>query len=317
MKVQFKKINFRDATLSVIETSDEALDSYRSQGYRVTLRQLYYYFIRTDLFPSDWIDPVYNAEKGLPPDTKNTLKNYKRFGDLISDARLAGLLDWDMIEDRGRQPKKASEFSSLADLIDAAIASYRLPRWEGQDTYAELWVEKDALAGILEPLTREFHATLMVNKGYSSQSAMYEAAKRFIREADAGTGLRRRCVLFYLGDHDPSGMDMVRDIGSRLRLFGADVEVQKIGITMEQIRRFRCPPNPAKVTDPRAKDYIAQFGRQSWEVDAIPIPELNQLVRVAFKSIIDSKLMETFIAREELDKKKLLALAKRNSRSGR
>jgi hypothetical protein len=323
MKRAFKDINFRKATLALIERADQALDEYRAQGLRVTLRQLYYHFIANDLFPSDWIDASYNAKNGLPPDTKNTVKNYKSFGNIISEARLAGLLDWDAIEDRGRQPKQASEFADLPELIQAAISSYRLPRWKTQETYAELWVEKDALAGVLEPLTREVHATLMVNKGYSSQSAMFEAAKRFMARSNqdpGGDGYDRddsydpdlptkECVLFYLGDHDPSGMDMVRDIQERLALFGADVQVVKIGLTIEQIRQYKCPPNPAKVNDPRAAKYIAEFGRESWEVDALEVKVLRAIVRSAFASVIDKKAMAAIIEQEEEDKAKLLDLA--------
>jgi hypothetical protein len=253
----------------------------------------------------------------------------------VSDARLAGLIDWDAIEDRVRQPRRANEYESLKDLTDAALRSYRLPRWKGQDTYAELWVEKDALAGVLEPLARKFHVTLMVNRGYSSQSAMFEASQRFIaacesagvgdgpededqpadiayRDGNAETGgqeidLVRRPVLFYLGDHDPSGEDMVRDVRDRLSMFGIDVDVQKIALTMAQVKRYNPPPNPAKVTDSRAAGYIAKFGDSSWEVDALPPNVLSQIVTSSFRSIIDQEKMDEIIEKEESDKKRLTA----------
>lgn len=329
MKHQYKIVKFRAAAKDLIEVADDVLTEYRRQGYRVTLRQLYYHFIANDLFPADWIDAEYNAKNGLPADTKNTVKNYKSFGDLISNARLAGLLDWDVIEDRGRQPKQHAEFDGLSDLVDAAIQSYRLPRNADQDVYAELWVEKDALAGVLLPLAYEFHTVLMVNKGYSSQSAMHESAQRFIRNAnlhpldadgnemdgyDMDEEFRhydpekesKEAVLFYLGDFDPSGEDMVRDIQDRLRMFGANVRVQKVALTMEQIRRYNPPPNPAKVSDPRAKEYIRQHGTKSWEVDALEPAVLQQVIRAAFRSVLDMDLMADVMAQEEKDKKRLL-----------
>jgi hypothetical protein len=195
-------------------------------------------------------------------------------------------------------PRSPSEFANLDELVEAALAAYRLPRWKTQKVYAELWVEKDALAGVLEPLAREYHVTLMVNRGYSSQSAMYESALRFRRAKKPG-------VLFYLGDHDPSGEDMVRDIRDRLDLFGADVEVQKIALTMDQVQEHDPPPNPAKLTDPRATGYVALHGDESWEVDALPPNVLADIVRTAFRSVVNVAAMNRVKRQEASDKTRL------------
>jgi hypothetical protein len=163
--------------------------------------------------------------------------------------------------------------------------------------------EKDALSGVLRPLAREFHVTMMVNIGYSSQSAMYDSASRFMAASDAG----KECKLFYLGDHDPSGEDMVRDIRDRLEMFGATVEVEKIGLTMAQVERYNPPPNPAKLTDPRSAEYVDKHGAVSWEVDALPPEVLNRLVRGSITEIVDGKKMDEIKRREEADKRRLLA----------
>lgn len=225
--VQFKSIAFRQESLALINHCSAIIDDYLGQGLRLTLRQLYYQLVTKNLL-------------------ENKERSYKNLGNLVSDARLAGMLDWDAIEDRVRVPRSPSEFTGLRELADAALATYRLPRWADQEAYVELWVEKDALAGVLEPLASENHVTLMVNRGYSSQSAMYEAGARFQEHPG------KKLILFYLGDHDPSGEDMVRDIRVRLDLFGAPVDVQKIALTMAQIEHYRPPPNPAKMSDSRA-----------------------------------------------------------------
>lgn len=278
---KFKEINFRPASLSLIEKCNEIIADYQEQDLRLTLRQLYYQLVSRNVIP-------------------NVERSYKNLGSLLNDARLAGLVDWDSIEDRVRQPRRASEWESITSLVEAALYSFRLPRWEGQDFYAELWVEKDALAGVLEPLANEFHVTLMVNRGYSSASAMYESAQRFI--ARGGSEGSR---LFYLGDHDPSGEDMVRDVRDRLEMFGADVRVKKLALTMDQVDEYRPPPNPAKMSDSRAAGYVEKFGRQSWEVDALPPQVLSQIIREAFEEIIDREKMDEVIAREEMGKAKL------------
>jgi hypothetical protein len=298
VKQKFLELRIGPEKRAIIDTANQVIANYRNQGLTLTLRQLYYQYIARDLFPASWIDPEYNAKQGLDPTTKNTVKNYKKLGTVISDGRLAGLIDWDAIEDRGRQPRLPVEWESIDQLMEGALAAYRLPRWKGQKNYVELWVEKDALSGVLQPLARQFHVTLMVNKGYSSQSAMHESSERFIAAEDDG----RHSVLFYLGDHDPSGEDMVRDIQDRLRTFGSAVIVEKLAITMPQIRQYNPPPNPAKMSDSRAEKYVAEHGDESWEVDALPPEVLNGIIRTAFTEVLDDELMDEVKADEEKDK---------------
>lgn len=262
-----------------IALCNDIIRDYLDQGLRLTLRQLYYQLVTRNAI-------------------ENVEREYKKLSSLVSDARLAGKMDWDAIEDRIRQPRSPNEFTGLDDLVEAALASYRLPRWRGQSVYAELWVEKDALAGVLEPLASTFHVTMMVNRGYSSQSAMFESAKRFILSGKPG-------LLFYLGDHDPSGEDMVRDIQDRLDMFLADVAVEKIALTMQQVEQYQPPPNPAKLTDPRSSGYISQHGRESWEVDALPPNVLTEIIRRAFNRIINKRKMNAIKAQEQEDTAKL------------
>ena len=284
----FKEINFRAESVAMIALCDRVIAQYQAQGFRLTLRQLYYQLVTRNVI-------------------KNTEREYKRIGALLSDARLAGLIDWDAIEDRVRIPRVPTEFENLRDLVEAAVRSYRLPRWRDQEHYVELWVEKDALAGVLQPLAREFHVTLMVNRGYSSQSAMYESGKRFQDAAEQG----KECTLFYLGDHDPSGEDMVRDVRDRLELFGVDLTVEKIALTMNQVRQYNPPPNPAKMSDSRASGYVALHGNESWEVDAIPPNVLQTLIRTAIDRLVDGTKLDVILDREQQDKQKLKAAVDR------
>ena len=282
MKIAYTDKKLRPATLRVVGIVNDVLSIYQAAGLRLTLRQLYYQLVVRNVIP-------------------NTERAYKSLGSVVSDARLVGLVDWDAIEDRIRIPRRPSEFRNLGELVYAALASYRLPRWGAQEWYVELWVEKDALSGVLAPLANEYHVTMMVNRGYSSQSAMHDAYRRFrLKERDG-----KRCKLFYLGDHDPSGEDMVRDIGDRLAMFGVNVEVEKLALTMEQIQQYAPPPNPAKTTDSRFAKYAEEFGSESWEVDALPPDVLDALIRDAFDGIVDTTAMEEIKAQEEEDKRLL------------
>lgn len=276
MKRAYQSRDFKPESLEKIQTANTIVAEYLRLGLRLTLRQLYYQFV---------------AHHDLP----NTERSYQNLGTLISGARLAGLLDWDAIEDRGRVADVPRQWRNIQSLVDVAIEQFRLPRWAEQDNYVELWVEKQALAGVLEPVAEDHHITLMVNKGYSSQSAMHESAQRFLRNARGHDA----CHLLYLGDHDPSGEDMVRDIHERLEMFGADVTVTKVALTMEQIEEHEPPPNPAKLSDSRAAKYVALHGAQSWEVDALDPETLVDIIKGHLDDLLDRDLMQEVIDRED------------------
>jgi hypothetical protein len=308
MKKTFEEYKPTGSTKKDLEYIIDIVDDYASQNLTLTLRQLYYQLVSKDLIA-------------------NNEKSYKRIGSIVSRARLGGILDWDAVEDRVRVPKMPPEFDSLDHLVETAFASYRLPRLKGQDTYVELWVEKDALAGVLAPIANKYHIALMVNRGYSSTSAMKEAGDR----------LRAKCVeigtnvahVLYLGDFDPSGEDMVRDVGDRLRLFANEgveednyerecmiegivhIDVTKIALTMPQIKKHQPPPNPAKLTDSRAREFVAKHGKQSWEVDALPPRALKHLIELELDSLIDMDKVQKIKDKEEADKKMLRAALKK------
>lgn len=316
MRVAYKAKRFREDKIKLLRACSSITRSYAEQGLRMTLRQLYYQLVSRDIIP-------------------NEEKSYKNLGTLVSDARLAGYIDWDLIEDRVRRPVQPPEFESLADLIEAAVRSYRLPRMARQPRYVELWVEKDALAGVLEPIAMQYHVTLMVNRGYSSQSAMYRAAGRIDRACrDEAGAVVRDAVVLYLGDLDPSGEDMVRDVEDRLNLFlsgGYNVEtkeeqespsgtrietyahivnltVEKLALTMGQVKEYNPPPNPAKLTDSRAAKFVAEHGYSSWEVDALPPTVLRQVIEDRFRALIDLDKVDEVKEREKADIERLRSI---------
>ena len=292
-KIRIKKpVNWQSKAQKLFEDANEILDDYQEQGYQVTLRQLHYQLVSKNFTP-------------------NTDGDYNRLSRVMREARNGGLVDWDMIVDRTRTATIPAEFKGIDDLLDAAINSYRKDRHVDQFAYVEVWTEKDALAGLLEPITRKYHVHLVVDRGYSSASAMFEAAKRFSIEADIGSKQPKNGHILYLGDHDPSGMDMIRDIRDRMSGFGignsdmCPLSIKRIAITEEQIEEYNAPPNHIKKTDTRASGYLEEHGEGSWEVDAIPPEALNQLLEQEIEKIIDMKKYNKIIKEEEEDKKEL------------
>lgn len=247
---------FRVAALSVVAAANQVIDEYIEQGYRLTLRQLYYQFVARDLIP-------------------NTQRDYKRLGGIVNDARLAGLIDWDAIEDRTRNLESLGHWRDPADIVGAAARSFRIDRWAEQLHRVEVWIEKEALAGVFERVCEDLRVPYLSCRGYTSQSEMWGAAQRLIRYHDGG----QAPVILHFGDHDPSGIDMTRDIEDRLTTFGCDVEVRRLALNMDQVEAYTPPPNPAKQTDSRFQSYIRSFGAESWELDALEPQVLADLVR--------------------------------------
>lgn len=266
MKQKFVDRNFSQESRALIVTANGIINEYRALGYRLSLRQLYYQLVARDYIP-------------------NTVQSYKRVGNIISDARDAGLVDWDAIEDRGRVPVLPSAWENPAEILRIAASQFRVDRWQGQNNYVEVMVEKDALSGILRPVCADLHVRLTANKGYSSSTAMYDAAQRY---ADAWSD-NRDLYLIYLGDHDPSGIDMTRDVRERLSLYGEQINIEtiRLALNMDQVETWNPPPNPAKETDSRIAGYRAEFGDTSWELDAVEPVALANLVRDQIQDLVD------------------------------
>lgn len=286
-KRQYKEINFRPDSLKLIKTINGVIDEYTAQGYDLTLRQVYYQLVARDYIP-------------------NNERSYKNTGELINNARLAGLIDWYAIQDRTRNLRKNSHWSSPTSIMESVLYSYAIDKRYDQPNYIEVWVEKDALIGIVQQISSKLDVPCFSCRGYVSASEMWAASQRFIMNED-----RERRIILHLGDHDPSGKDMTRDISERLELFGADVEVQRIALNWDQIEEFSPPPNPAKLSDSRAKSYIREFGNESWELDALEPSVLEQLIADEVDSLTDPLLLNQARVREN-DHKQELSLVKDN-----
>lgn len=292
---------FRANSLEIIADANRIINSYLRQGFKLTLRQLYYQFVARDYLPDSWIDPDYNLKNGLPPDTKNTIKNYKRLGDLINAGRLAGKIDWDAIEDRTRNLQSSAHWSSPHSIVRACASQYAVDMWEDQDAYLEVWVEKDALIGVLEGICTELDVPYFACRGYTSQSEMRGAAQRLLEQESDG----KETTIIHLGDHDPSGIDMSRDIQDRLDLFGSTATIRRIALTFDQVHEYDPPPNPAKTTDARYRNYADNYGEESWELDALEPCVIVDLIREAVESEIDHDAWQDALDRQDTGRDQL------------
>lgn len=286
MKICYREINFRPSSLRLIEQVNAIIHEYQEMGYSLTLRQVYYQLVARDVIP-------------------NNERSYKNLGSLISDGRMSGLIDWEAIEDRTRNLKKNSHWSSPGSIIYSAAHSFAYDKWEDQDNYVEVWVEKDALVGIVGQVCEEMDIPYFSCRGYVSQSEMWAAAQRL--EDMAGN---KNIHILHLGDHDPSGKDMSRDICDRLELFGVSVEFDRIALNYDQIEEYGPPPNPTKLSDSRATGYIAEYGYECWELDALRPDVIDALIRDKVTDLCDLDLLQAARDREEKSRETLNTVAR-------
>lgn len=276
----FVEKNFRPKTLAIIEKADEIIQDYAGQGYTLSLRQLYYQFVSRDLIP-------------------NSDREYKKLGAAINDARLAGLISWDSIEDRNRTPSLPYVQEDHEAIAESNRYSFSVDMWLNQPRRVEVWVEKDALSSVVGRACDRYRAPYLACKGYLSASEAYRAA---MRAEEAWQERQQQTLIIHLGDHDPSGIDMTRDNFDRLNLLTDDmgiVEVKRIALNRDQIDRYNPPPNPAKVTDSRAEDYIAIHGTTSWELDALEPRVIEDLVASTIKREIEPEAWSNAISEQE------------------
>lgn len=260
-----------------IDIINAVISSYESKGIMLTLRQLYYRLVSSKVIPND-------------------IKVYKKLLDIVVDLREAGYVDWDSIEDRHRDMLDVLSFQNIQEGMDYLQSHYRLPRQRGQQYHLEIWIEKDALSSLTFEIAAKYGVPVFVSHGYNSATAIWQASRRFLN-------IPRPCKILYLGDHDPSGLDMVRDLGARLRLYSpkSDVEIVRIGLLEKHVLDYDLVPCPLKPKDARSPRYFDNYGKQSWELDALDPGVFQQVVEKAIQSFTDMAIYHDLVTFERAD----------------
>lgn len=278
MYIQYEDWNPRPETQWLVANIIDVLDAFTADGYTLTLRQLYYQLVG----------------KGI---IENTNASYKKLGNIVSNARMAGMISWTAIEDRHR-----NRHSYFMNEDDSYVCDY-MPKlisydyWARQDYYVEVWVEKEALGNVIERACKDRFVPHLACKGYLSASEAWRAGRRFKRKLEQG----KRAVIIHLGDHDPSGIDMTRDNDERIATFSEsyNVEVRRLALNMNQVEEYAPPPNPAKETDSRSDGYVKKYGTSSWELDALAPSVIEGMVRSEIEDLIDPEEWDIVRAQED------------------
>lgn len=283
----YRHHRFQKAAQKTVDQANVILATMRAQGYTLTLRQLYYQFVKDNLIP-------------------NEEKQYKRLGRLVTNAREAGIMDWNAIHDLGRTVYGTNPEEDPTNVVEGIEGGLVFDQWARQDHYLEVWVEKQALEGVIARPSNRYDVNYMACKGYLSASEAWRAGLRFQRALRNG----KRPVMIHLADHDPSGLNMTDDNTDRLRLFAESqgVTIRRIALNMDQVEHYNPPPNPAKETDSRAKGYVAKYGKHSWELDALEPKVIDQLISDTINEYRDPDVWARVLEEQEEARKPLAAL---------
>lgn len=275
MKQAYEEVTLKPDTLKLVMKMDAILTQYMADGYVLSVRQVFYQLVSRAI-------------------VANTQKEYKRVADILSKGRLQGLLDWDAIEDRNREFILRQRWDSGQHILDNTAGGYHEDMWTSQEQRVIVMVEKAALEGVLRPVCQRWDVPLLAARGYPSSTIVRELALEHMQPfIDEGQFI----TILHFGDHDPSGIDMTRDITERCEQFleGSShwLTVNRCALNMDQVEAMKPPPNPAKMTDSRVGGYIKRFGRQSWELDAIEPNALAKLATSRIEPFIDKEAWDT------------------------
>jgi hypothetical protein len=264
-------------TSAEIETINQAIIRIVQADNPMTLRGLFYRLV----------------SEGMIGKAENEYQNVGRY---LLQLRRCGRVPYRFIADNTRWMRKQSSYDNLEDALANTAAAYRRSLWNEQDAHVEVWCEKDTLAGVLILETNPYDVPLMVVRGFSSETYVYESAQ-------AMRHVGKPIYLYLLTDLDPSGVHIALDIERKIRGFipDSDVTVRRIAVTPEQVQQWKLPTRPTKKTDSRSKT----FAGESVELDAIPPTTLRTLVREAIEQHIDSAQLVATKRTERLERASL------------
>jgi hypothetical protein len=229
----------------------------------ITLRGLFYRVVSTGFLPS--------TDK----------EHYSRVGRIVTRMRRQGIIRYSWIVDSLRSTVKPSSWSGLEDFAETVRNSYRKDFWTRQENYVHVFCEKDAIAGVIQPVTREYDVALSPVRGYCSESFAYEIASQWKQ-------IEKPIYAAYLGDYDPSGFDIERDLKGKLEsLSGRKFEWVRLGVNRDDFERYNLVRLVPKKSDRRFAKFAKQHGNDCAEIDAIPANMLRDSVRDFIESHVD------------------------------
>jgi len=276
-----------NATTELVERAKRILSAEQP----MTIRQLFYRLVSIEAL-------------------ENSITDYKKLSRVMTNARESGQISYEWIVDRSRPTYAPTVFDNLKDGLKTLRNCYRKDYWQYQPSHVELWTEKDAIIGSIEPVTDELGVTVRVSRGFTSTTRVYEIALEFTR-------IVKPIFVFYLGDHDPSGRAIELDLFERISRYGPDFQMERLAIREIDIDAFNLPPLRIKTSDTRAAAFSRKFGARCVELDALPPEELRSRVRQAIESHIEGEAWERALTTEKAEQESIQRIVERWNDPGR
>lgn len=236
----------------------------------------------------------------------NSRADYCKLSRVLTKARELGEVPFDWIVDRSRPTYSVSAFDDLADGLRALRDQYRRDYWQDQPYHVEVWCEKDAVVGSIQPVTDKLGVAIHVCRGFTSTTRAHEIAERFLRVA-------KPIYVFYLGDHDPSGREIEHDICRRVQGDPPSVwfTLTRLAIHARDIGDFRLPSLRVKESDSRAARFKHLYGTGCVELDALPPEELRRRVASAIEQLIDRDVWQRALRVEAAEMESIASIVSR------
>jgi hypothetical protein len=276
------------ATKAEVEARRETLLEIVAEGRPMTVRQVFY-------------------QATVRGAVEKTEAGYGKVQTDLVLLRRSGELPYAWLADNTRWQRKPDTFTSIEQALHETAQFYRKDLWAKQPCYVEIWLEKDALAGVVYPVTSDYDVPLMVARGYASLSFLHSAAEHI-------NSLDVPAFIYHLGDYDPSGVNAGEKIEQTLRELApaAEINFERIAVNPEQIWAWALPTRPTKETDTRAKN----FGKVSVELDAIHPDRLRSIVRATLETHLPPEQLDVLKAAEESERAILRSLIGRAIEGG-
>jgi hypothetical protein len=289
--------------MTIAENLSPIVDKKRARVTKAGLldRRQALYEICREFQPASVRQVFYQATvRGLIPKLE---AGYQKIKTDLVDMRRTGMLPYAWVVDYTRWQRRPATFDSIDSALKITSEAYRKALWSECDSYVEIWLEKDALSGVVFPVTEKFDVPLMVARGYASESFLYFAGLAVKQMAAHG----KKCFIYHLGDFDPSGQDAARVIEKRLRDHsgGVDLSFERVAVTTWQIEEWNLPTRPTKSSDPRAK----KFGDASVELDAIDPHRLRSLVQACVERHLPPEKYAVLLEAEKSEQELFRGLA--------
>lgn len=231
----------------------------------------------------------------------NTMQHYKRVVNAMIEARWSGEINFNVFSDHDREILGETKYEKVSydEMVEDAelqvylwVNNYSKNRWENQEYYIEVFIEKKALQGIFQPVCDKNKLALGACKGYPSLTFLYDTANRFNEAEAAG----KKGIILYFGDYDPSGEDIPRSINENLEKLGANVFIKRCALMEDQVIEMNLPAAPKKEGDSRSNNWD---GIGQVELDAINPRKLKSMLQNEIDYLFDEDAYESLIAEEE------------------